>query len=107
MDATMREFWRRPPTAEQAAWTDSGRVPTLIAAGIIFAPLALPESAAATWAALSNLGYGAANAYLSNPAAWNAFIGGALPGAGGLYTTWPGFFGNLTGQLVVDPLTTR
>jgi hypothetical protein len=35
---------RQPATPEQIAWTDKGKVPTLVATGIIFAPMALPES---------------------------------------------------------------
>jgi RHS repeat-associated protein len=35
-----------PPTAEQAAWTDTGRGPTLVAATLIFGGLAIPETAA-------------------------------------------------------------
>jgi RHS repeat-associated protein len=42
-------FYLRPVSAETAAWTDSGRVPTLIATGIVLGVWALPGSAAATW----------------------------------------------------------
>ena len=49
-----------PPTPEQAAWTDKGFVPTLVAATVIFAPLTVSE------AVLPPL-YSAANAVLANP----------------------------------------
>jgi hypothetical protein len=68
-------FWRwldLPPTADEIAWTDKGRVPTLIAAGIVFAPLAAPESGMYAT-------YGAANVYLTNPVFWTEFIGGLAP----------------------------
>lgn len=41
-----------PPTREQAAWTQSGFYPTLIVGGIIFAPVIIPEIAAAGPAAV-------------------------------------------------------
>jgi len=40
-------FWnfiREPATSEDIKWTDKGRIPTLIGAGIILAPFAVPET---------------------------------------------------------------
>jgi RHS repeat-associated protein len=41
------EFLKEPATAEQAAYTDTGRVPTLIATGVVFAPVIAPQIIAA------------------------------------------------------------
>jgi RHS repeat-associated protein len=105
-----RDFLDRPATAEQAAWTDRGRVPTLVAAAVIFAPLAAPEAAAplivkggavafagarvgASWAALQ------AYYYPGAVVAGGAFVENAAPGSGPMgYTTWPGFWGSYTGE---------
>jgi hypothetical protein len=46
--------YTKPPTPEQAAWTDTGRAPTLIAAGIFALPALAPETGLYASAALYN-----------------------------------------------------
>ncbi len=58
-----------PATPEQIAWTNAGRTPTLIAAGVIFAPLAIPEAAAPLLMAGANVIGTGANA----AASWGAY----------------------------------
>jgi RHS repeat-associated protein len=86
-----------PPTPEQAAWTDKGRVPTLVATAVIFAPLALPE-------AVIPVLYSAGNAVLANPQviawfgiAFNQYISPSGPGA---------TVRELTGAFLHQPITT-
>ncbi len=105
--------YAKPPTPEQAAWTDTGRVPTLIAAGIFALPVLAPETGLYASAALYNsvetatmtaigagiVGYQAA---MANPTFINGvqqFAGGFTPGMGGATSSWYGFAGWWTGQI--------
>ena len=123
-------FWRfvfsTDATPEQKAWTDTGRIPTLVATGIVFLPAALPESFAelAAWAA-STYTAAAATAQAAQTTAYSAysigqyyvavgtsyvlthpqetrdFVENAAPGMGPFgYTTWSGFWGAVTGQII-------
>jgi RHS repeat-associated protein len=64
MTAFLGTFLNRAPSPETAAWTDKGRVPTLVATGVIFAPMALPASFAEAVAALTMGGSALNNAAL-------------------------------------------
>jgi RHS repeat-associated protein len=116
------KFLREPPDLTTAEWTDSGRTPTLIGAGVVFGPLALPGS----FAELSSMGlaaYGATTATVQNVAIAAAtteyavyvtinthpeavqssleFLSGLAPGTGPVgYTTPAGFLGSFLGEIL-------
>jgi len=123
-------FWKfmssTNATPEQIAWTDTGRLPTLILGGIVLAPLAVPETGLYAATAIYNALVTAGNVAASGTnvavtganaaASWTAyqmyanpqavintthFIEGAAPGTGPVgYTTWAGFWGTVTGQVL-------
>jgi RHS repeat-associated protein len=105
--------YTKPPTPEQAAWTDTGRVPTLIAAGIFALPALAPETGLYASAALYNsvetatmtaIGAGIVGyqTMMANPQFINGvqqFAGAFTPGMGGATSSWYGLAGWWTGQL--------
>ena len=129
-DNRWNEFYRwlnKPATAEQAAFTDRGRVPTLVVTGILALPFVAPEtglyaataaagSAATAWAATVNAvenvmltaiaaGYVGYQGLMANPqymVGAQQFAQGFTPGMGGATASWYGFAGWWTGTFWRD-----
>ena len=108
----------RPVSAEKAAWTDKGRVPTLIAAGVLAAPFIAPQTglyaataaggyAVAAWTGAVNAvetfavtaiyaGYVGYQGLMANPqyiVRAQQFVRGFTPGMGGATSSYYGAAG--------------